>query len=64
MAPILVTTKEHIPTLNYVYGGMAVLGEIVTLVSVTRWVEEGKRDGSLVMSVLFNEGKGRRGVVW
>ena len=40
MAPVLVTKKDDIPTLNYVYGGMAILAELVTLVCVTRWVKK------------------------
>ena len=42
MAPIVVTSKEQIPTLNYIYFGMTLLGELATLVTVTRWVNEGR----------------------
>ncbi|XP_063849154.1 uncharacterized protein B0416.5-like [Scylla paramamosain] len=36
MAPIVVTKKQQIPTLNYIYGGLALLAELATLVCVTR----------------------------
>ncbi|MPC11970.1 uncharacterized protein E2C01_004648 [Portunus trituberculatus] len=39
VAPIVVTKKQQIPTLNYIYGGLALLAEIATLICVTRWVE-------------------------
>lgn len=39
-SPLLVQKKEQIPTLNYVFGGLAVLCELVTLVCITRQVRE------------------------
>lgn len=39
-SPLLVQEKEHIPTLNYVFGGLAVLCEVVTIVCITRSVRE------------------------
>ncbi|XP_045126686.1 solute carrier family 49 member A3-like isoform X2 [Portunus trituberculatus] len=36
VAPIVVTKKQQIPTLNYIYGGLALLAEIATLICVTR----------------------------
>lgn len=38
---MLVPKTQHLPTLNYVYGGLAVFCEFVAIVCVTRWV--GKR---------------------
>lgn len=35
MAPLLVTETHQVPTLNYVYGGLGILAEIITIASVT-----------------------------
>lgn len=35
-SPLLVQEKEQIPTLNYVFGGLAILCELVTIVCITR----------------------------
>lgn len=36
VSPLIVQDKDQIPTLNYVFGGLAILAEVVTLFCVTR----------------------------
>ncbi|XP_045126687.1 uncharacterized protein B0416.5-like [Portunus trituberculatus] len=36
VSPLIVTEKENIPTLNYVFGGLAIFSLLTTLVCVTR----------------------------
>lgn len=46
VSPLLVPETQQLATLNYVYGGLAVLCELAVLVCVTRWVgEEGGKGG-------------------